>query len=231
MPGRARAHLAAFVAAVVGWRFFKPAVFVACAVPLAWLAYRFWLAFSGRDPMALGADPTKALLHETGKGALRLLLLSLTVTPARRLFGVNRVQVVRRMLGLWAFTYAAVHLSIYLVFDQLCYSMATCQGQAIWQDILKRRFIFVGQAGFLLLLLLAVTSTAGWQRRLKRNWTRLHRLAYVAGVAGIVHLLWIQKSDLPEPLFWAVWLGVVLGIRAYYAIRKRAAAGAAPATA
>jgi sulfoxide reductase heme-binding subunit YedZ len=231
MLARVWAGLAALVGAIARWRFFKPVVFVACAAPLAWVGYRFWLAFSGRDPMALGADPTKAMLHATGEDALQMLLLSLTVTPVRRIFKVNRLQTVRRMLGVWAFTYAAVHLSIYLAFDQLCYSIATCQGQAIWQDLLKRRFIFVGQAGFVMLLLLAVTSTAGWMRRLKRNWTRLHRLAYLAGVAGIVHFVWIQKSDISEPLGWAAWLAVVLGLRAYWALAGRIAARAEPATA
>ncbi len=202
------------------WRFFKPAVFVACAVPLVWLGYDFWLAFTGRDPAALGTDPTKTLLHETGQTALTLLLLTLTVTPVRRIFQVNRVQVVRRMLGVWAFTYAATHLSIYLVFDQLCYSLATCDGHAIWQDFLKRRFIFVGQVGFAILLALAVTSTAGWVRRLKRNWTRLHRLAYVAAAAGVLHFTWIQKSDISEPLWRAFWLGGLLLLRLNWAIAR-----------
>jgi sulfoxide reductase heme-binding subunit YedZ len=210
------------IAAVAGWGLFKPAVFVACFVPLAWLGARFWLAFSGRDPMALGTDPTKTLLHETGETALRLLLITLCVTPVRRIFGANRVQGVRRMLGLWAFAYAVVHLSIYLVFDQLCYSVATCQGQAIWQDILKRRFIFVGQFGFLLLLVLALTSTTGWMRRLKKNWVRVHRLVYVAAAAGVVHFVWIQKSDIGEPLKYAAWLALLLAIRAYFAFARRA---------
>ena len=230
MLGRGWARLAAGLAAVVRWRFFKPVVFVACAMPLVWTAYRFWLAFSGRDPMALGADPTKAMLHETGQDALSMLLAALSVTPIRRIFGVNRVQIVRRLLGVWAFAYALVHLSIYLVFDQLCYSLATCQGQAIWQDLLKRRFIFVGQTAFVILLLLAITSTAGWMRRLKRNWGRIHRLAYVAGVAGVVHFIWIQKSDLTEPLPWMGWLFLVLGVRAYYALGHRVASRAAAAT-
>ena len=88
------------------------------------------------------------------------------------------------MLGVWAFVYALLHLTTYLVFDQLCYSLATCDFQAIWDDILKRRFIFVGQFAFAILLILALTSTTGWMRRLKKNWTRLHRLVYVAAIAG-----------------------------------------------
>jgi sulfoxide reductase heme-binding subunit YedZ len=226
--GQAWRWLGQWVRAIAGWRAFKPLVFVACLLPLATLGWRFFLAFTGRDPMALGADPTKALLHETGETALAILLLTLCVTPVRRLFDANRIQGVRRMLGLWAFAYAALHLSIYLVFDQLCYSFATCQGQAIWQDILKRRFIFVGHFGFVLLLVLALTSTKGWMRRLGRNWTRLHRAAYVAAAAGIVHFVWIQKSDIREPLNWAAWLAALLAIRVYFWMvgRRRAVATA-----
>jgi sulfoxide reductase heme-binding subunit YedZ len=211
------------VAAIVNWRFFKPAVFVACAIPLVDVSISFWLVYTGRSPNLLGAEPTKALLHLTGEDALAILLLTLTVTPVRRIFGVNKIHTLRRMLGLWAFTYAAIHLSIYLVFDQLCYSPGTCQFNAIWEDFIKRKFIFVGQIAFLSMLLLALTSTKGWQRRLKKNWTRLHTLTYAAGIAGVIHFIWIQKSDISEPLNWAFWLAVLLGIRIYYAVSKRRA--------
>jgi sulfoxide reductase heme-binding subunit YedZ len=204
-----------------GSRIFKVLVFIAAAAPLAGLSYEFWLVYSGRDPMVLGTDPTIELLHQTGTTTITLLLLSLTVTPIRRLFHINRVQNVRRMLGVWAFVYVTVHLSLYLVFDQLCYSWSTCDGRAIWNDLLKRPYIFFGQAAFVILLMLAITSTNGWQRRLKRNWGKLHKLAYVAAVAGIVHFIWIQKKGFHRPLPWIVWLAVVLGIRVFYAIRKR----------
>lgn len=209
------------LAALVGWRGFTPTVWLACAVPLALVAWPFWLAFTGRDPMALGVDPNKTLLHETGENALALLLLSLTITPVRRLFGIQKIQGIRRMVGLWAFAYAAVHLAIYLVFDQLCYSARTCDLPAIWQDILKRRFIVVGQLGFGVLLALALTSTRGWMRRLGRNWSRLHRLAYLAGVAGVIHFVWVQKSSYEEPLRWAAWLGVLLLVRLYFWLAGR----------
>jgi sulfoxide reductase heme-binding subunit YedZ len=222
-------RLGQLIDTIAGSRLFKPLVFVACAWPLSVLAWKTWQLFYGNNPDALGADPTKELLHETGETALLLLLLSLTVTPVRRLFGANRVQRVRRMLGVWSFAYALVHLSVYLVFDQLCYSASTCEFSAVWQDILKRRFIFVGQLAFLCLLLLALTSTTGWVRRLKKNWTRLHRLAYVAAVAGIIHFVWIQKSDITEPLKWALWLGVLLAVRIYFSIARRRAASPARA--
>jgi sulfoxide reductase heme-binding subunit YedZ len=204
-----------------GTRVFKVGVFLACAFPITELSYRFWQAFSGAVPDALGTDPNITLLHETGETTLAILLLSLTVTPVRRLFHINRLQNVRRMLGVWSFAYVTIHLSIYLVFDQLCYSLATCDTRAIWNDLLKRPFIFMGQLGFVILLALAITSTNGWQRRLKRNWGRLHKLAYVAAVAGIIHFIWIQKIGFYEPLPWMVWLGVILGVRLWYAVRKR----------
>jgi sulfoxide reductase heme-binding subunit YedZ len=207
--------------AVAGSRVFKVAAFLAAAVPLAQLSYRFWLAYSGHDETALGADPTKTLLHETGHTAITLLLLTLTVTPIRRLFHINGVQKLRRMLGVWAFAYVCFHLSTYLIFDQLCYSWATCDGRAIWNDLLKRPFIFVGQAGFVMLLVLAITSTNGWQRRLKRNWGRLHRIVYAAALAGIIHFIWIQKSGYSRPLPYMIWLTVVLGIRVVLAVQKR----------
>lgn len=217
---RAWQALSSLVRTIVEWKYFKPLVFLLCLLPLVEMAHSFWLVWTGRDPMALGTDPTKSLLHQSGETALAILLLTLTVTPVRRIFSVNRVQIVRRMLGVWSFAYALVHLSIYLVFDQLCYSPSTCQFEAVWQDILKRRFIFVGQLAFVCLLLLAITSTSGWVRRLKKNWVRLHRLAYLAATAGIVHFIWIQKSDISVPLRWAAWLAVVLGFRVIWGIAK-----------
>jgi sulfoxide reductase heme-binding subunit YedZ len=221
MLARLRQQSLALLAAIVNWRFFKPALFVACLVPGVVIGFRLWQVLSGRVPDALGVDPTKTLLHQTGETALFLLLATLSITPIRRLLHLNRLQSVRRMLGVWSFTYALFHLSTYLVFDQLCYSAATCQFNAIWEDILKRRFIFAGQTAFAILLLLAITSTNGWMRRLRKNWQRLHRLVYVAAGAAIVHFIWIQKSDIHVPLRWAVWLAILLGLRVVFAIQKR----------
>jgi len=214
-------RLTALLAAIINWKYFKPAVFVACAIPMVDLAYSFFLVITGRNPDYLGPDPTKALEHLTGEDALAILLLTLSVTPFRRIFGINGIQRVRRMLGVWAFAYAAVHVTLYLTLDQLCYSLSTCEFNAIWQDFLKRKFIFVGQIAFFCMLLLAITSTAGWVRRLKKNWTRLHRLVYVAGIAGVIHFIWIQKSDYEEPLNWAFWLAGLLLFRVWYAWNKR----------
>jgi methionine sulfoxide reductase heme-binding subunit len=207
-------RLTAILRAIVQWRWFWTAVFVACLAPGARILYN---AFYGD----LGVEPVKTLLHETGELALLMLLLALAVTPIRRIFGINQIQKVRRMVGNWSFFYALCHLSIYLVFDQLCYSLSTCEFRAIWQDVLKRPFITMGMLTFSCLLLLAITSTNGWMRRLKKNWQRLHRLVYVAGVTAIIHFIWIQKSDISVPLKWAFWLTLLLGIRVYYAFRKR----------
>jgi sulfoxide reductase heme-binding subunit YedZ len=176
--------------------------------------------------LALGPDPAKMLHHSTGEYALVLLFVTLAVTPIRRLTGFNRLQSVRRMLGVWSFTYAVLHLTSYLVFEQLCYSLATCEFRAIKEDILKRRFIFAGMLAFACMLPLAITSTAGWVRRLKKNWQRLHRLAYVAAASAVVHYMWIQKSDIRVPLRYAGLLGLLLGIRVLWAWRrKRSRAG------
>ena len=216
-----RRRIAAAVDAVAALRFFKPAVFIACAIPAVDLGYRLFLALTGRDPSALGADPAKFLEHETGRDALGLLLITLSVTPVRRLLEVNRIQRVRRMLGVWSFTYALVHLSMYLLFDRLCYSWSTCEFATTWEDLTKRKFIFVGMAAFTILLALAITSTGGWVRRLKKNWQRLHRLVYVAAVLAVIHFAWGQKADITEPLEWGAALAALLGVRVFLAARKR----------
>jgi sulfoxide reductase heme-binding subunit YedZ len=214
-------RFAALVDRFAGSRLFKPLVFLTCLAPLAWLGYRAYQAFAEGDALALGVEPITTLLHETGEAAITILLLSLAVTPIRRLFHINRLQRVRRMLGVWAFAYAAIHFSIYLVFDRNCYAIGACQFSEVWADIVKRKFIFAGMTAFAILLVLALTSTNGWMRRLRRNWQRLHRLVYVAAIAGVVHFIWIQKSDYEEPLKYALALGVLLGLRVWFALQKR----------
>jgi len=210
--------------AIAGSRLFKPAVFLACLAPALWIGYRAYLAFVRGDALALGVEPITTMLHETGEAALTILLVTLAVTPIRRLLKVNRLQRVRRMLGVWSFTYALLHLSTYLVFDRNCFSWSACQFGEIGADIAKRKFILAGMTAFSILLLLALTSTAGWVRRLKKNWQRLHRLVYVAALAAIVHFVWIQKSDYREPAKYAALLAVLLAVRLYFTIQKRRAA-------
>lgn len=181
----------------------KPLVFCVSLLPLAWLC---WLAWQDR----LGANPVETLSHRTGDWSLRFLLLTLAVTPLRRLSGWNWLLKFRRMLGLFAFFYVCLHLGVYLIFDQFF------DPAAILEDIAKRPYITVGFAGFLLLIPLAVTSTNGMIKRLGRNWQRLHRLVYLIGMLGVVHYWWLVKADISEPLLYAGLLTMLLGYRAWW---------------
>ncbi len=184
----------------------KPLVFSVSLLPLVWL---FWLAWSDQ----LGANPVETLSHRTGDWSLRFLLLTLAVTPLRRLTGWNGLQRFRRMLGLFAFFYVSLHLSVYLIFDQF-FDLS-----AIIADVAKRPYITVGFAGFVLLIPLAVTSTNQMIRRLGRNWQRLHRLVYLIAILGVLHYLWLVKADLREPLMYAGILAVLLGYRLWWRMR------------
>lgn len=177
------------------------------------MAYRILLG------EGLGADPTQELTHWSGFTALTLLVVSLAVTPIRRISGWNRVQKLRRLLGLWAFFYAIVHVSVYVFLDQ---ALAL---DFIIEDVLERPFTLVGAAAFLLLLPLAATSTRGWIRRLGKNWIRLHWLVYPAAVLAVLHFELGQKTDLTRaPVVMAAILAVLLGVRVWWAVRKRSAA-------
>ncbi len=189
-------------------RFAKLLVFAACLVPLALLA---WRGFAG----GLGANPIEAITHSTGDWALRFLLITLAITPLRRLSGWNRVITYRRMLGLFAFFYGTLHLFTYLWLDKFF----------AWQDILhdipKRPFITVGFTAFVLLVPLALTSTAGAIRRLGgRRWRALHRAAYVATALGVVHYWWLVKADVTLPALYGCVLGLLLAIRGWFAAEK-----------
>jgi len=186
----------------------KPAVFAACLLPAAWYA---WAAVTD----GLGANPIEALNRGLGDWALRFLLLALAVTPLRQLTGWNGFARFRRMIGLFAFFYVALHLSNYVVLDHFF------AWTVIWEDILKRTYITVGMFGVLLLLPLAVTSTKGWIRRLGKRWQTLHRAAYVAGIAGVVHFYMMVKADVREPLIYGAILAVLLGWRVVTAVRRR----------
>lgn len=214
-------RFSALVAALANWRFLKLAVFVACLVPALVIAYELCQLFLWEQFDALGADPAKALLHESGLDALTLLFITLSITPVRRVFKANRIQIIRRMLGVWTFVYALIHVAMFLVFDRTCYSWETCQLGEIGQDLVNRPFIIAGMLAFSVLTLLAITSTGGWVRRLKKNWQRLHRLVYVAAIAAIVHFLWIQKSDFSEPMKWAYGLAALFATRVYFSFQKR----------
>ncbi|RCX33199.1 sulfoxide reductase heme-binding subunit YedZ [Thioalbus denitrificans] len=189
-------------------RWLKPAVFALCLLPLALLA---WRAVSG----GLGANPIEAFIRHNGDWALRLLLLTLAVTPLRRLTGWTWPLRVRRMIGLFAFFYATLHLLGYVGLDQFF------DWPAIGADILKRPYITIGMSAFALLVPLAATSTDAMLRRLGgRRWQRLHRLAYLAAGAGVLHFLWLVKADLREPLLYAAILLLLLGFRLVRFLRR-----------
>jgi sulfoxide reductase heme-binding subunit YedZ len=181
-------------------RLAKPLVFLLCLLPLAFLA---WQLATDR----VGPNPVESVVHDTGLWALRLLLVTLAVTPLRRLTGWASLVRFRRMLGLFAFFYASLHLTAYLVLDR------ALVWHEVLADILKRPYVMVGFAAFVLLIPLAVTSTRGWVRRLGRRWQTLHRSIYLIGVLGVLHFLWLVKADLREPLIYASLLALLLAFR------------------
>ncbi len=183
---------------------FKPLVFLACLLPLLWLAWRGWQG-------SLGANPIEMVTRDTGIWTLRLLLLTLTVTPLRKVSGWNGVIRVRRMLGLFVFFYASLHLLTYLWLDQFFL------WEEIWFDIQERPFITAGFATFLLLLPLALSSPKAVMRWLGgKRWQQLHRLVYVAAVTGVVHYWWLVKADVRSPQLYALLLVVLLAFRVRY---------------
>ncbi|MDH5833666.1 protein-methionine-sulfoxide reductase heme-binding subunit MsrQ [Luteimonas kalidii] len=195
----------------------KAVVHALALTPLALLSWKFWQVFSERDIDALGADPVAAIEHELGLWALRLLLLTLAITPLRQLTGQPMLLQFRRMLGLYAFAYASLHFSAWLGLDLRGY------WAQLFEEIVKRPYITVGFAAWLLLVPLAVTSTRGWMRRLGRNWGRLHKLVYAIAVLAVLHFWWIVKSDYREPLLYAAILAALLGWRVWKRWSRRPA--------
>ena len=210
----------------------KPAVFLAALIPFGLLVQRL---LNGN----LGADPLKEITNQTGLWTLRLLCITLMVTPIRRLSGWNAAIRFRRMLGLFAFFYGSVHFLIFIVADRLAslgfpslalWQTWTVLTASIGEEILKRPYITVGFTSWVCMLALALTSTRGMVRRLGgRRWQQLHRLIYVAAVAGVVHFWWLVKADVREPQAYAIVVGALLAFRlAWWArTRKRASAPAA----
>ena len=183
---------------------FKTLLFALCLVPAARLV---WLALND----GLGANPIEFVIHSLGTWTLVLLLVTLAITPLRRLTGINTLIRVRRMLGLFAFFYACLHFLAYVGLDQFF------DLRQILADIVKRPYITVGFTSFVLLIPLAATSTNGMQRRLGgRRWQRLHRLVYVIAAGGVLHYLWLVKKDITEPVVYALVLILLLGLRLWW---------------
>jgi methionine sulfoxide reductase heme-binding subunit len=193
----------------------KAGVFGACLIPLAVLA---WNALTNN----LGANPIDEITDQTGVWTLRFLLITLAVTPVRRLSGWNRLIQLRRMLGLFAFFYGSLHFLTYLWLDQF-FGL-----EDILADVMERPFITMGFASFVLLIPLAATSTTAMIKRLGGQWwQRLHRLVYAIAIGGVVHYLWLVKADTQQPLVYGSILAALLGYRLWdmYGLRLLASAG------
>ncbi len=178
----------------------KTLLFIAALVPAAYLTYGIF--FDG-----LGANPAEALQTQTGIWALRFLVLTLAVTPIRRLTKWNPIIQYRRMLGLFAFFYAFLHLLTYAVLDRYF------DFSGVWEDVAERPFITAGMVAFVLMVPLAITSTKGWIRRLGRRWQLLHRLIYISAIAAVVHYLWKVKIIGGSPVYYALIVGALLAFR------------------
>jgi len=189
----------------------KAALFVICLVPFIMTV----LAVFGVGGLSLGANPVEELIHRNGLWGLRFLLITLSITPLRRLTGFLWLVRLRRMFGLFAFFYVVVHFLCYAVIDQrLAFG-------PIVEDVVERPYITLGMTGLALLVPLAITSTDAMVRRLGSRWQTLHRLVYAVAVLGVWHFWWQVKQDIREPTLYAAILAVLLGYRLWYRHRRR----------
>jgi len=185
-------------------KWIKPPVFGLCLVPLAQLA---WRALHNN----LTANPIEYITHQTGDWTLIFIVLTLAVTPARKILRLPELIRFRRMLGLFAFFYGSLHFGTWIGLDKFF------DWSDMLADVRKRTFITAGFTGFVLMLPLALTSTSGWIRRLGgKRWLALHRLIYVTAVAGVVHYYWLVKSDVRKPLFYGFLVSLLLAVRVVY---------------
>ena len=186
----------------------KVLTFAAALLPAAALVYGFY-------QNDLTANPGDYITDQTGTWTLAMLVISLTVTPIRRLTGWNEVIKLRRMLGLFAFFYATLHMLTWVVFIHYF------DTKFMIQDVVERPFITVGMTVFLILFALALTSNRFAVRALGRKWQTLHRLVYVAAIGGVIHFWWLVKADTTEPFRWAAAVALLLGFRLWWTYRKR----------
>ncbi len=191
--------------------FSKVALFAVCITPFILVVMRAVEVMG----MSLGPNPVTELLHTMGKTSLNILLITLTISPARRLTKINALVIYRRMLGLFSFFYLVVHFCAYAVLD-LGLAWST-----LYVDITQRPYITVGMLALALMIPLAVTSTRGMQRRLKRKWLTLHRTVYAIGILAVTHYMWQTKLDLLEPLIYSLILAILLGERLARRLHRR----------
>jgi len=205
------------MASALSGKWIKFALFSLCLVPVGRLGL---LAL--RD--ALGANPIEFVTHDTGDWTLIFVVLTLSITPARKLLAQPQLIRFRRMLGLFAFFYGCLHFSTYLILDKF-FDVAE-----ILHDVSRRRFITIGFTGFVLMIPLALTSTAGWIRRLGgRRWQVLHRLVYATAVCGVIHYYWLVKSDIRKPLGYGIAVLLLLGYRLVVKLKRKRVPHASPA--
>lgn len=192
----------------------KPLAHVLLSLPLAWLLYKWALIALFHQFEALGADPVQYTIRFSGDWALRALIAALGVTPLTRISGWKPLARIRRLTGLWAFTYVLLHLMTYFGMDRL-FSLSL-----LWEDVVKRVFITVGMAAFLMLIPLAATSTRGMIRRLgARNWQRLHKLVYIVGPLGVLHYYMMIRGNQLSPWIHGGVLAFFLGYRVFDRLR------------
>lgn len=203
----ARGWAGARAATTIG-RAARPLVFTVSLAPFLWLAFR---ALTDR----LSVNPIEDITLTTGIWALRFLVASLAITPLRRITGWNRLIQYRRMIGLFAFFYATLHVATYFALDLYPYF------DQMWADLTRRPFIIAGMVAFLAMVPLALTSTKGWIRRLGRRWTLLHRLVYLSAIAAGIHYLWKVKVIIGSPVYYLALIVILLLFRAGWALWSR----------
>lgn len=202
-----------FLRKILTSKWTKVVVFCLCLLPIALLV---WRGFHGD----LTANPSEFLEHRTGDWTLRFVVITLSITPLRKILGLPELIRFRRMVGLFAFFYGSMHFTAWICFDKFF------DWPAMWADVHKRRYITVGATGFVLMIPLAITSTAGWIRRLGgKRWHRLHQAIYITAIAGIVHYYWQVKSDVRKPIEYALLVALLLSWRlaSWLISRKRVA--------
>jgi sulfoxide reductase heme-binding subunit YedZ len=201
----------------IRWRWSKIFVFLLGLAPIFWLGWRAW-------NHRLTANPIEFITHYTGDWTLRLVVIGLAITPLRKILNQPNLIRYRRMIGLFAFFYGCLHFTTWIWLDKFFVL------SDLLEDVGKRRYITVGFAAFVLMIPLAVTSTAGWIRRLGgKRWQRLHQAVYATAVLGVIHYYWLVKSDIRQPILYATLVALVLGWRMWQRGRNARPAPAAPA--
>ena len=186
----------------------KPLTFLLCSLPFLWCMYEIVLISQGQAH-SLGADPGKEIVLFNGGWTIRMLILTLLVTPLKSLFNLGALVRVRRMLGLFTFFYASLHLASYTVF------LLELEFANIFEDLVKRPYIAVGFTAYLSLIPLAATSNRWMIHRLKKRWKKLHRVIYVISVLAVIHLIWLTKSDYTDAVIYGGLVALLLGYRMY----------------